>query len=202
MKGSEVRSRCALKDFSTTVRDDVFAPTPSPLSVRGLETIMQADSSCEMFARPPKGQERDGWIWTQPRLLRIPGWNTHRAHGFQTWQTGALSVCMSRTQHVWYLMWTTLLSVSSQRRLKNSGPTKLVVIKRREAISPRIPVTCLGFEYRRVHDGDRRGFTVKITGKYVDECLDIFQQQKAKAEKTPLTEQKSLNLHDETTASD
>ena len=35
MKGSEVRSRCVLKDFATTVRDDVFAPTPSPLSVRG-----------------------------------------------------------------------------------------------------------------------------------------------------------------------
>ena len=25
-----------LKDFATTARDDVFAPTPSPLSVRGL----------------------------------------------------------------------------------------------------------------------------------------------------------------------
>ena len=36
MKESEVRSRCVLKDFATTVRDDVFAPTPSPLSVRGL----------------------------------------------------------------------------------------------------------------------------------------------------------------------
>ena len=35
-KGSEVRSQCVLKDFATTVRDDVFAPTPSPLSVRGL----------------------------------------------------------------------------------------------------------------------------------------------------------------------
>ena len=80
LKGSEVRSRCVLKDFATTVRDDVFAPTPSPLSVRGLllhaawfdllvETgdpvcaFMQADSSCEMFARPPKRRERDGWIW-------------------------------------------------------------------------------------------------------------------------------------------
>ena len=80
MKGSEVRSGRVLKDFMPTVRDDVFAPTPSPLPVRGLllyaawfdlrvETgelvcaFMQADSSCEMFARPPKGQERDGWIW-------------------------------------------------------------------------------------------------------------------------------------------
>ena len=80
LKGGEVRSRCVLKDFATTVRDDVFAPTPSPLSVRGLLlyaawfdlrvvtgdlvcAFMQADSSCKMFARPPKGQERDGWIW-------------------------------------------------------------------------------------------------------------------------------------------
>ena len=63
-------------------------------------------------------------------------------------------------------------------------------------------VTYPGFEYRRVHDGDRRGFTVKPTVKYVDECLDIVQLQHAKAVMTPLTEQKSLNLHDETTACD
>ena len=80
MKGSEVRSRCVLKDFATTVREDVFAPTPSPSSVRGLLlyaawfdlrvktgdfvcAFMQAESSCEMFARLPKRQERDGWIW-------------------------------------------------------------------------------------------------------------------------------------------
>ena len=63
-------------------------------------------------------------------------------------------------------------------------------------------VTYLGFEYRSVHDGDRRGFTVKPTAKYVDACLDIVQLQHAKAVMTPLTEQKSLNLHDETTACD
>ena len=63
-------------------------------------------------------------------------------------------------------------------------------------------VTYLGFEYRSVHDGDRRGFTVKPTAKHVDECLDIVQLQHAKAVMTPLTEQKSLNLHDETTACD
>ena len=63
-------------------------------------------------------------------------------------------------------------------------------------------VTYLGFEYRSVYDGDRRGFTVKPTAKYVDECLDIVQLQYAKAVMTRLTEQKSLNLHDETTACD
>ena len=75
-----MRSRCELKVFATTVTDDVFAPTPSPLSVRGLllcaawfdlrvETgdlvcaFVRADTSSEMYARPPKGQEREGWIW-------------------------------------------------------------------------------------------------------------------------------------------
>ena len=54
---------------------------------------------------------------------------------------------------------------------------------------------------RSVHDGERRGFTVKPTAKYVDECLDIVQLQNAKAVMTLLTEQKSLNLYDETTVS-
>ena len=43
---------------------------------------------------------------------------------------------------------------------------------------------------------------MKRTAKYVDECLDIVQLQNAKAVMTPLTEQKSVNLHDETTACD
>ena len=58
--------------------------------------------------------------------------------------------------------------------------TKLVVIKRGEALNPRVPVTYLGFEYRSVHDGDRRGFTVKPNDKYDDECLDSVQLQNAK----------------------
>ena len=77
LKEGEVRSRCVLKDFATTVRGDVFAPTPSPIvsawtiAVFDLRVetgdlvcaFMQGDSSCEMFARPR--QERDGWIWRQ-----------------------------------------------------------------------------------------------------------------------------------------
>ena len=80
--------------------------------------------------------------------------------------------------------------------------TKLVVIQRGEALNTRVPVVYLEFEYRSVHDGDRRGFTVKRTASYVDECLNIVQLQNAKAVMTPLTEQKSVNLHDETTVCD
>ena len=76
------------------------------------------------------------------------------------------------------------------------------MIKRGEAVNPRISVIYPGFENLSVHDGDRRGFTVKLTAKYVDECLDTVQLQNAKAVMTPLTEQKSLNLHDDTTVCD
>ena len=59
-----------------------------------------------------------------------------------------------------------------------------------------------GFEYRSVHEGERRGFTVKLTAKYVYESLDSVQLQNAKAVTTPMTEPKSTNLHDETTVCD
>ena len=43
---------------------------------------------------------------------------------------------------------------------------------------------------------------MKPTDKNVDECLDIVQLHYAKAVMTPVTERKSLNVHDETTACD
>ena len=232
LKGSEVRSRCVLKDFATTVRDDVFAPTPSPLSVRGLllyaawfdlrvETgdlvcaFMQADPSCEMFARPPKGQEREGWIW---RLHGAMNGMRTASRDFTEFLAGTLTEHMgfkrgklerclfvhesNETRVVSHV--DDPLTCAKPATLENfwTQITKLVVIKRGEALNPRVPLTYLGFEYRSVHDGDRQGFTVKPTAKYVDKCLDIVQLQHAKAVMTPLTEQKSLNLHDETTACD
>ena len=38
--------------------------------------------------------------------------------------------------------------------------TKMVVIKRGEALNLRVPVVNLGFEYQSVHEAERRGFTV------------------------------------------
>ena len=74
--------------------------------------------------------------------------------------------------------------------------------ERRSSQPSRVPVFYLGFEYRSVHESERRGFTVKPTAKYVDACLDIVQLQNAKALMMPSTEQKSLNVHHETTVCD
>ena len=215
LKGSEVRSRCVLKDFTTTVRDDVFAPTPSPLSVRGLllyaawfdlrvETgdlvcaFMQADSSCEMFARHPKGQERDGWIWrlhgAMSGMRTTSRDFTEFLAGILTehmgFKRGKLERCLfvhesNETRVVSHVDVPLICAKPSTLEKFWTQSTKSVVIKRGEALNPRVPVTYQGFEYRSVHDGDRRGFTVKPTAKYVDECLDFVQLQYAKAVMTP-----------------
>ena len=104
-----MRSRCVMKDFADDSERRCFAPTPSPLSVRRLLfgtisvwktkdlvcALMQASTSCEMFARPPKGQEREGWIW---RLHgAINGMRT-ASRDFTEYLAGALTECMGFTR--------------------------------------------------------------------------------------------------------
>ena len=150
---NEVRSRCVLKDFAATVRDDVFTPTPSPVSVRGLllyaawydirvETgdlvcaFMQADTSCEMFDRPLKGQELEGWIWrlhgamngmrTESRDFTEfpPGVLTLTEYtGFYKENWSAISLSTSRTRHELCLMSTTRSPVQNLRPWTNYGYT-------------------------------------------------------------------------------
>ena len=232
MKGSEVRSRCVLRDFATTVRDDVFSPTPSPLSIRGLllyaawydlrvETgdlvcaFMQADSSSETYARHPKGQEREGWIWKLHGAMN--GMRT-ASRDFTEFLAGILTKHMGfkrgKVERCQFIHESNKARVVSHvdDPLICAKPatlekfwtqiTRLVVIKRGEALNPHIPVAYLGFEYQSVYESGRRGFTVKPTNKYLDECLDILQARNAKTVLTPLTELKSTNLHDETTMCD
>ena len=159
--------------------------------------FMQADSSCEMFARPPKGQERDGWIW---RLHGVMNGMRTASRDFTEFLAGVLTDHMgfkrgkrerclflhesNETRVVFHVDRLICAKPATLEKIWTQI-TKLVVIKRGEAINPRIPVSYLGFEYRSVHDGKRRGFTVKPTAKYVDECLDIVQLQNAKAVMTP-----------------
>ena len=60
-------------------RVDVFAPTPAPVSVRGLLLdaawfdlrVETADSSCEMFARPPQHKQGEGTSRTSPLFMSV-----------------------------------------------------------------------------------------------------------------------------------
>ena len=61
----------------------------------------------------PRKDEREGWIWRLHGAMNgmrtgsrdftesLAGILTE-LFGFQTWHTGAMSLCMSRTKHVWY----------------------------------------------------------------------------------------------------
>ena len=196
MEANEVRSRCVLKDFATTVRDDVFAPTPSPLSVRGLllytawfdlrvETgdlvcaFKQAVSSCEMFARPPKRQERDGWIW---RLHGAMNGMRTASRDFTEFLADLMGFIRGKLERCLFVHESNEnrlvshvddpLSCAKPATLEKFWMhiTKLVVIKRGEVLNTRVPVVYPGFEHRRVHDGDRRGFTVKPRGRMLGHC--------------------------------
>ena len=229
LKRSEVRSRCVLKDFATTVRDDVFAPTPSPLSVRGLllyaawfdlrvETGVLSRKQthpvkCSLDLRKDKNAMDGSGDCTVRRTCEQRAetsqnsWLEYSQSTCMGFKRGKLEQCLfvhgsNETRVVSHVHDPLICAKLATLEKFWTQITKLVVIKRGEALNPRVPVTYLGFEYGSVHDGDRRGFTSKPTAKYVDECLDIVQLQNAEAVMTPLTEETSLNLHDETTACD
>ena len=186
MRGNDVRSRCVQEDFATTVRDDVFAPTTSPawydLCMETGDVVcafMQADSSCEMFPRPPQGQEREGRIW---RLHGAMNGMRTASRDYTEFLAGVLTECMGFTRGK--LERCLFVHESNERRvvfhvddpLSCATPatlekfslhiTKLVVIKRGEALNPRLSVVFLGFEYRSAQEPERGGFAVKPTAKF------------------------------------
>ena len=176
---------------------------------------MQADSSLRNFCSTPKGQEREGWI---RRLQGAMNGMRTATRDFTQFLAGVLTECMGFTRGK--LERCLFVHKSNETRVVShvDDPlvcsklatletfwlhiTKLVVIKRGGALNPRFPVVYLGFEYRTFQEPERRGFAVKLTAKYVDEGLDIVHLQNAKLVVTPLTEQKSANLHDDTTVCD
>ena len=174
--------------------------------------FMQADTSSETYARPPKGHEREGWIG---RLHGAMNGMRTASRDFTEFLAGKLTEHISvkrgklerclfvhesnETRVVSHVDDPLICAKPSTLEQFWMQITRLVVIKRGEALNPRVLVVYLGVEYRSVHEAERRGFTVKPTDKYVNECLDIVQLQNAKAVMTPLVEQKS---HDETTVCD
>ena len=177
--------------------------------------FMQVDTFSETYARPPKGQERDCWIW---RLHGAMNGMRTASRDFTEFLAGILTEHMSFKRGK--LERCLFVHESNEARVVShvddplicAKPatlekfwmqiTKMVVIKRGEALNPRVPVVYLGFEYQSVHEAGHRGFTVKPTDKYVDERLDIVQLRNLKAVMTPLTELKSTNQHDDTTVCD
>ena len=77
---SEVRARVVLKDYAVTKLDDLYAPTPTSMTVRCLlfyaawfelevstsdvrAAFMHAVASEPKFAKPPVEQRATGWLW-------------------------------------------------------------------------------------------------------------------------------------------
>ena len=154
-----------------------------------------------------KVQERDGWIW---RLHGTMNGMRTASRDFTEFLAGVLKEdigfkrgklerCLfvresNETSVVSHLDDPLICAKPSIFEKFWTQITKLVVIKRGEALNLDIPVVYQGFEHQSVHEAGCRGFTVKPTDKYLDECLDILQLRNAKAVML-----KSTNLHDGTT---
>ena len=104
-------------------------------------------------------------------------------HGFSSWQTGVISIC-ARVERE-----TRAVSHVDNPLTCAKPPTldsfrihiaKLVVIKRGEAINLGKLVVCLGSECFSFQESGRKGFAVRPTSKYLDECLDLVQLQNGK----------------------
>ena len=82
----EVRARVVLKDFAHTKRDDVYAPTPTSMTIRVLllyasilklevstadvrVAFMHANASQSKYARPPFEQRVPGWLWLVEKAM-------------------------------------------------------------------------------------------------------------------------------------
>ena len=132
MKGNEERSRCVLKDFAT---------------------------------RSPKGQERDGWIWRLHGAmngLRTASRDlTEFLAGIPTkhmgFKRGKLERCLfvhesNETRVVSHVDDPLICAKPATLEKFWMQITKMVVIKRGEALNPCVPVVYLGFEYQSVHE--------------------------------------------------
>ena len=165
---------------------------------------MQADTSSETYARPPKGQEREGWIWRLHGAMNgmrtacrdVTEFLDCILTGHMGFKRGKLERCLfvhesNKTRVAFHVDDPLICAQPATLEKFWMQITKLAVIKRGEALAHTRGV--LGIRVPRCfHEAERRGY----------ECMDIVQLHNAKAVMTPLMEQKSLNLHDETTVCD
>ena len=167
---------CQCMDSYCTLRGSTFE---SKLETLCVCAFMQADSSSKTYARTPKGQERDGWTW---RLHGAMNGMRTASRDFTEFLAGIVTECVGFKRGK--LECCLFIHESNEMRVVShvddplicAKPptleqfcmqiTKLVVIKRGEALSPRIPVVYLAFEYQRAHEAERRGFTLTPTVEY------------------------------------
>jgi len=213
LKGSVVRSRCVLRDYAVSKRDDVFSPTPTLTVVRMLllwsiiwsltveaadliSAFMQAPAREVMYARPPAGLREPGWLW---RVLKAMNGARTASADFSEFLAdvlvnnmgmvrGVMEPCSYRTQQ-------TLRTVIHVDDPIAAGTTTeldtfwgklegFVLLRRTGSLSHERPMPYLGREYRRVEDDDNIGFAVKHSAKYFQTCAEVFDLQPTSSVRT------------------
>ena len=137
---------------------------------------------------------------SKPRLHRIPWLEYSQKHmGFKR---GKLESCLfvhesNETRVVSHVDVPLICAKPATLEKFWTQITKLVVIKRGEALNPRILASYEVYTMATAEDSQSNLLPSTWTNAWT-----LFNYRNAKAVMTPLTEQTTLNLHDETTACD
>ena len=203
-KADLCRARLAVRDFATTVRNDVYSPTPTPASIRLLlynacrhshciqvgdvtTAFMHAHNSSKAYALPPSDLARPGWCWQLDKAMN--GLRTASKDWAETFASflvdklgfvRGVADTSSFTHHERQLM----LCVHVDDPIA-SGPKaqlawmwkelgKYVLIRVEGEVNFETATKFLGRNYWRIIDGRRRGVAVAPTTEYYQSIADVY----------------------------
>ena len=200
LRGDEVRSRLVVRQFNNSMREDVYAGTPTPSSIRILLYVavllnlpvnigdfcvafMQSKVKENIFVMPPKEFRREGFVWKLKKSMngiRRASQNFQdficevlvEKMGFKRCKTdGSIFVHPNGKCFVGIHVDDYLLVGSDQDRERFQHElAEHVLFKIGPIINHENKVKFLGRNYQRTE----QGFKVSAPEGYVDETLNIY----------------------------
>ena len=194
---SEVRARVVLKDYAVTKLDDLYAPTPTSMTVRCLlfyaawfelevstsdvrVAFMHAVASEPKYANPPVEQRTAGWLWLIKKAMN--GMRT-ASKDFGDLVAEVMNEIQfergkadpqiyndtkSQAAIVFHVDDPILASARHQTAQVWNRIGKHMLLKAHEVMTADRPIKYLSRQYVKVRAHGRRGFKVRLPQEYFD----------------------------------
>ena len=194
---SEVRARVVLKDYAVTKLDDLYAPTPTSMTVRCLlfyaawfelevstsdvrVAFMHAVASEPKYANPPVEQRTAGWLWLIKKAMN--GMRTAskdfgdlvaKVMNEIQFERGKADPQIykdtkSQAAIVFHVEDPILASARHQTAQVWNLIGKHMLLKAHEVMTADRPIKYLSRQYVKVRAHGRRGFKVRLPQEYFD----------------------------------
>ena len=201
---SAVRARVVLKDYPVTKLDDLYAPTPTSMTLRCLlfytawfelevstsdvrVAFMHAAASEPKFAKPPVEQRAAGWLWLIKKAMN--GMRT-ASKDFGDLVAGVMKEIQfergkadpqiykntkSQAAIVFHVDDPILAVSHQQTALVWNRIGEHMLLKAHEVMTPDGPIKYLSRQYLKVHTHGRRGFKVRLPQEYFDSLATAIE---------------------------